>query len=104
MNFGGNDMIKVIGVRFRKAGKIYYFDPDQYDIQTNDYVIVETVRGIEYGKVVKGEMEVADDDVVHPLKKVMRMATQEDHDKEKANKEEEKRQQEFVFPKSKNIS
>jgi cell fate regulator YaaT (PSP1 superfamily) len=83
-------MVKVIGVRFRKAGKIYYFDPDGLDIQENEHVIVETARGVEYGKVVKGIMEVADEEVVHPLKKVMRVATEEDHAKESINKQEEK--------------
>ena len=71
-------MIEVIGVRFKKAGKIYYFDPIDYDIKLNDYVIVETIRGIEFGKVVLVNKLVDIDDVVLPLKKVVRIATEED--------------------------
>lgn len=83
-------MIKVIGVRFRKAGKIYYFDPAGKEIAANDAVIVETARGVEYGKVVKGIMEIPDEEVVQPLKKVLRVATDEDNAKEEANKLKEK--------------
>lgn len=71
-------MIEVIGVRFKKAGKIYYFDPNQFQIKLDDYVIVETVRGIEFGKVVIVNKLVDIDDVVLPLKKVMRIANYED--------------------------
>src|SRR5699024_6422075 len=71
-------MIEVIGVRFKKAGKIYYFDPNQLNIALDDYVIVETVRGIEFGKVVVVNKLVDIDDVVLPLKKVMRIASEED--------------------------
>lgn len=62
-------MIEVIGVRFKKAGKIYYFDPDEVKFTNEDYVIVETVRGIEFGKVVVANKEVDEEDVVLPLKK-----------------------------------
>jgi len=62
-------MIKVIGVRFRHAGKIYYFSPGALKIQAGDHVIVETARGVEYGHVVIGDKEVEDDKVVQPLKK-----------------------------------
>ena len=68
-------MTKVIGVRFRNAGKIYYFDPANMYISTGDHVIVETARGIEYGFVVLGSREVEDSKVVSPLKAVIRMAT-----------------------------
>lgn len=71
-------MVKVVGVRFKKAGKIYYFDPDDLKIDCNTNVIVETSRGIEYGEVVIGEREVAEEEIIAPLKKVMRVATQED--------------------------
>ncbi|MDF2677161.1 MAG: hypothetical protein K0Q97_1479 [Bacillota bacterium] len=71
-------MIKVVGVRFKKAGKIYYFDPDKKWIKEEDYVIVETVRGIEFGQVVVGPKMVKDEDIIQPLKKVLRLATQED--------------------------
>lgn len=71
-------MIEVIGVRFKEAGKIYYFDPNEFDIKLDDHVIVETVRGIEFGKVVIVNKLVDIDDVVLPLKKVMRIANEED--------------------------
>ncbi|WP_025028180.1 PSP1 domain-containing protein [Caldalkalibacillus mannanilyticus] len=71
-------MFKVIGVRFKKAGKIYYFDPDQFDIEKDQFVIVETSRGIEYGKAVTMIKEVNEDDVVLPLKKVLRIADNKD--------------------------
>lgn len=83
-------MTKVIGVRFRTAGKIYYFDPADLDIKTGDNVIVETARGIEFGYVVLGSREVDDEKVVQPLKQVMRMATKEDRAIEAKNKEKEK--------------
>ncbi len=83
-------MIKVIGVRFRTAGKIYYFDPAGLEIKTGDNVIVETARGIEYGYVVMGNREVADDKVIQPLKPVLRIATAEDDAKEAANRQKEK--------------
>ncbi|MDC3414886.1 stage 0 sporulation family protein [Aquibacillus sp. 3ASR75-11] len=71
-------MVEVIGVRFKKAGKIYYFDPDQHTISKDDYVIVETVRGVEFGKVVISNKKVDEEDVVLPLKKVIRTATDKD--------------------------
>lgn len=71
-------MIKVVGVRFKKAGKIYYFDPDKKWINEEDYVIVETVRGIEFGQVVVGPKMVKEEDIIQPLKKVLRLATAED--------------------------
>ena len=83
-------MITVIGVRFRTAGKIYYFDPAGRTVKTGDHVIVETARGIEYGYVVLGNREVDESRVVPPLKPVIRMATQEDQAVEARNKEKEK--------------
>jgi cell fate regulator YaaT (PSP1 superfamily) len=68
----------VVGVRFKKAGKIYYFDPGELDIQKDDFVIVETVRGVEFGKVVVAKKQVGENDVVLPLKKVVRIADQKD--------------------------
>lgn len=84
-------MVKVVGVRFKKAGKIYYFDPDQFSIKAGANVIVETARGIEFGEAVIPIREVADDEIVAPLKKVMRMATEEDtkHASENSKKEKE---------------
>ena len=83
-------MLTVIGVRFRTAGKIYYFDPAGRDIKTGDHVIGETARGIEYGYVVLGNREVEEGKVVPPLKPVIRMATDEDRAVETRNKEKEK--------------
>ncbi|RKD28830.1 PSP1 domain-containing protein [Thermohalobacter berrensis] len=82
-------MAIVVGIRFKKAGKIYYFDPDGIDIKKGDNVIVETVRGIELGQVVVGIKEVSEDEIVSPLKKVIRVATEEDLEKHRENKEKE---------------
>ena len=83
-------MIKVIGVRFRQAGKVYYFDPLDLEISKGQHVIVETARGIEYGDVVLGIREVEDDKVVSPLKPVIRVTTPEDDEKEIANRAKER--------------
>lgn len=83
-------MIKVIGVRFRQAGKVYFFDPMNMKIEKGQHVIVETARGVEYGNVVLGIREVEDDKVVLPLKPVIRIATAEDDKKEEANRKKEK--------------
>ena len=83
-------MVTIIGVRFRTAGKIYYFDPAGKQIKRGDHVIVETARGIEYGYVVLGNRQVEDSKVVSPLKPVIRMATPEDEAVEKKNREKEK--------------
>ena len=83
-------MIKVIGVRFRKAGKVYYFDPLDFDIKQGSNVIVETARGVEYGFVVLAPKEVEEDKVIQPLKPVIRPATPEDDEIERKNKEKEK--------------
>ncbi|RKO67963.1 PSP1 domain-containing protein [Desulfofundulus salinus] len=82
---------RVVGVRFRRAGKIYYFDPGEYQLNPGDLVIVETARGIENGQVVIGPTEVPDEEVVAPLKKVIRPVTGEDLEKIAANKKKEKR-------------
>ncbi|HCX04348.1 MAG TPA: stage 0 sporulation protein, partial [Clostridiales bacterium] len=79
-------MIKVVGVRFKDAGKIYYFDPDGKLIKEEDNIIVETSRGIEFGQVVVGPKLVSDDEVYQPLKKVLRVATEDDIYKNKENK------------------
>lgn len=83
-------MVNVIGVRFRRAGKVYFFDPAGYDIKQGNNVIVETARGIEYGSVVLGSRDVEDDKIIQPLKPVIRLATDEDDAVEKRNKEKEK--------------
>ncbi|MDI9496067.1 MAG: stage 0 sporulation family protein [Bacillota bacterium] len=83
-------MIKVVGVRFKKAGKIYYFDPEKKWINNGDFVIVETIRGIEYGQVVVGPKMVKEENIVQPLKKVLRVATEEDKRINQENTEKEK--------------
>lgn len=83
-------MIKVVGVRFRSAGKIYYFDPAGYDMIVGTHVIVETARGVEYGTVMIEPRKVEEEKVIQPLKPVLRVATKEDEKQEKRNKEKEK--------------
>ena len=80
-------MIKVIGVRFRTAGKIYFFDPLDFDIKRGEHVIVETARGIEYGTVVGDPKEIDEERVVSPLKPVLRVATKRDLEQEETNKQ-----------------
>ena len=83
-------MTKIIGVRFRTAGKIYYFGPKDFQIEVGDKVVVETARGVELGTVAVGPKEVPDEEVVQPLKSVQRLATEEDLKKIEKNKEKEK--------------
>ncbi len=83
-------MVTVVGVRFKKAGKIYYFDPDTIDVKFNDFVVVETARGIEFGHVVIGPRQVSEEDIVAPLKNVIRVALDEDFEMHRANKQKAK--------------
>ena len=83
-------MTKVIGVRFRPAGKIYFFAPGKLEIRTGNKVIVETARGVEFGSVVTGPKDVEDNQITQPLKPVIRIATKEDVKKEERNREKEK--------------
>ena len=83
-------MASVIGVRFKNAGKLYYFDPGVFWPTAGDAVIVETVRGIEYGEVVTGVKEVSDDLITPPLKKVIRIATADDAQHDAENRAREK--------------
>lgn len=83
-------MTKVIGVRFRTAGKIYFFSPAKLNIKKGDKVIVETARGVEFGSVVMNPKDVEDDEITQPLKSVIRVATEEDKRIEERNKEKEK--------------
>ena len=83
-------MITVVGVRFKKAGKIYYFDPGELDINKDDYVVVETARGIEFGHVIVGPKQVTEEEIVPPLKKVLRVALEEDFVIHETNKEKSK--------------
>jgi len=86
-------MVKVVGVRFKKAGKIYYFDPGDLEINLHENVIVETARGIEFGQVVVPNTEVSEEEIVAPLKKVIRVATEED----KAHHEDNNRREKEAF-------
>lgn len=83
-------MVKIVGVRFRTAGKIYYFDPQDYEITLGSHVIVETARGVEFGTVMIAPKEVEADQVVQPLKPVIRAATAEDEKIEAKNRQKEK--------------
>lgn len=83
-------MVKIVGIRFRNAGKIYYFDPQEFELEVGSHAIVETARGVEYGTVLMAPREVADDSVVQPLKKVIRAATEEDDQTVARNRERER--------------
>lgn len=83
-------MTKVVGVRFKEAGKIYYFSPEEFDIKVGDFLIVETVRGVEFGQCVTGSRYVDDEDIIAPLKNVIRVATSDDLKKNRENKIKEK--------------
>ena len=83
-------MKKIVGVRFRTAGKVYYFDPIDFEIKKGDHVIVETARGVEYGTVVGEPREVNDKEIQQPLKPVLMIASERDDEQEKKNKEKEK--------------
>ena len=83
-------MVKIIGVRFRNVGKIYYFNPKNFQVSPGEHVIVETARGVEYGTVVLGPKEVDDNEVVQPLKDVIRVATPKDDAKAESNRKKEK--------------
>ena len=83
-------MTKVIGVRFRQAGKVYFFSPGKLHVKQGDKVIVETARGVEFGSVVTGPKDVKDEEITQPLKSVIRVATDEDKRNEQKNREKEK--------------
>lgn len=83
-------MTKVIGVRFRQAGKVYFFSPGKLHVKQGDKVIVETARGVEFGSVVSGPKDVRDEEIMQPLKSVIRIATEEDKRNEEKNREKEK--------------
>ena len=83
-------MTKVVGIRFQRAGKIYYFDPLDYDLEVPMHVIVETARGVEMGTVLIAPKEVEDDQVVQPLKPVIRIATEQDEKQAEKNRQKEK--------------
>ena len=80
----------IIGVSFRQAGKVYFFDPGDEQIERGEHVIVETAKGVEYGTVVVPNREMAEEKIVAPLKKIIRVATPKDEDIELKNREKEK--------------
>lgn len=94
-------MIEVVGIRFRPAGKIYYFDPANFTLPVDTFVIVETARGVELGQVVLGLRQVAEKEVVLPLKKVLRIATAEDLEEMKTNQAKEEQAKEICLQKIK---
>jgi cell fate regulator YaaT (PSP1 superfamily) len=84
-------MVTIIGVRFRRTGKIYYFSPGEFEICTGEHVVVETIRGVEYGFVILGPKEISEDELVSPLKEIIRPATPEDDAQYAENLEMEKK-------------
>ena len=97
-------MAEVIGVRFKEVGKVYYFDPDGQTLRKGDRVIVETVRGIECGEVAMSNREIDDEQIVKPLKKLIRIASDDDSRKFDENKQKEKEAFAICTEKSKNTS
>lgn len=83
-------MVTIIGVRFRKTGKVYYFSPGDFEVEAGEHVIVETVRGVEYGSVILGAKEVSEEEIVQPLKQIIRPATPEDDETYLENIQKEK--------------
>lgn len=94
-------MINIVGVRFKNAGKIYYFDPVDFPIEKDMNVVVETARGLEYGTVVVGKKEIDQETLVSPLKPIIRIATEEDTKIYKENKEKAKETFELCLQKIK---
>lgn len=94
-------MTEIVSVRFKDSGKVYYFSPGKYKINSGQYVVVETARGIECAKAVSGNRKVEDDSIVSPLKSVVRVATQEDLDVLESNRKKEKEAYEICVGKIK---
>ena len=94
-------MVTIIGVRFRRTGKVYHFSPAGLEVNTGDHVIVETVKGVEYGLVILGPREIREEDVVSPLKDIIRVATPEDDEIYRNNLEKEKEAREICEEKCK---
>lgn len=84
-------MVKVAGVRFKTAGKVYYFDPDKIEVKAGDNVIVETARGMEFGTVTMDVIEVGENEIVAPLKKIIRLADEKDHRQHEENVKKKER-------------
>jgi cell fate regulator YaaT (PSP1 superfamily) len=92
-------VVTVVGVRFKKAGKVYYFNPGALELAVGDRVIVETSRGVEYGEVVIGPKDVKEEDIIAPLKDVMRKATPEDEARVEENRRKAKEAEEIALKK-----
>lgn len=92
-------MVQVVGIRFKKAGKVYYFDPNGHELRSGDHVIVETTRGTEYGVVTAGPKEVPETEIVQPLKKIIRKATRQDE--QRLRDKEEREQHAFTVAQQK---
>ena len=92
-------MVEVIGVRFRTAGKIYFFNPKEFQVKSGDHVIVETARGIEFGSVVSERRQVKEKCIGDELKPVLRIATKEDEERAAKNREKEKEAYKICFEK-----
>ena len=84
-------MVKVAGVRFKPAGKVYFFDPDGLDIHTGSFVVVETARGVEFGTVTSDIKELPEDKIVAPLKKMVRLATKDDEIQHEENEKKKRK-------------
>ena len=95
-------MANIVGVRFKEVGKIYYFDPAGFEIKKDDFVVVETARGVEIGKVVFANRKINDDEVIKPLKSIMRIADKNDLLKKEENKQKEKEAYDICLEKIKN--
>lgn len=95
-------MADIVGVRFKEVGKIYYFDPAGFEIKKDDFVVVETARGVEIGKVVFANRKINDDEVIKPLKSIMRIADKNDLLKKEENKQKEKEAYDICLEKIKN--
>ncbi|MBQ2846297.1 MAG: stage 0 sporulation protein, partial [Firmicutes bacterium] len=78
-------MVKIVGIKFKDAGKLYYFSPGGHKVDVGDNVIVETARGLEFGKVTLAETEVKESEIVAPLKSIIRIANEKDKKKHKEN-------------------
>ena len=83
-------MVDVIGVRFRPNGKIYYFNPEEFEVSIGQNVIVETARGVEFGQVVLGKRQISEEKIISTLKPVIRIATEEDCFRQEENKKKSK--------------
>ena len=97
-------MVKVVGIRFRNAGKIYYFGPGKLQLKAGMHAIVETARGVEMGTVMTDPREVSEESVVQPLKPVIRIATEQDESRQRRTARRKKRRLRSVWKRLQNTS